>query len=81
MSYSLAQMREMSDEQLIREHDQHAAHTVVGTQYYLDELRHRDLERMSSASERLSRQAVLLTLVNTILAVIATVAAIIALAR
>ncbi|WP_327008435.1 hypothetical protein OHA72_14985 [Dactylosporangium sp. NBC_01737] len=69
----------MPDDELIAEHDGHAKHTVVGTQYYLDELNRRAAERSAEATNRLAHRAYVLTWVNLIVAVVATVAAIIAL--
>lgn len=66
-------MRNATDEELIAEHDQHAQHTFVGTQYYLDELRRRDSARETASSLRLARAAFWLTVANTLLAAVAVV--------
>ena len=48
MAHPVAELRALSDEDLITLHDQHAIHTMVGVDYYLDELKRRDQERSSS---------------------------------
>ena len=46
MSYSIKQMRDLSDEALIEAHDQAAQNTFVGVDYFLAELRRRDGDRL-----------------------------------
>jgi hypothetical protein len=79
MSYSIAEMRELDDERLIREHDEIAVHTVVGTQWYEDELSRRDQARVTAATVRLSVVTVRLAWASTGLSAIAVIAAVIAL--
>lgn len=79
MSYSIAQMRAMTDEQLIAEHDEHARNTVVATGYYLEELQRREQTRAIEASERLARVAVRLSWASAVLSGVAVVVAVIAL--
>ncbi|WP_339156137.1 hypothetical protein [Actinomadura luteofluorescens] len=45
MVRTIAQLRECSDEELIREHDQKAGNTSVGTAYYVDALNRRENAR------------------------------------
>ena len=47
VSMSVEQLRNASEEELIREHDRLATHTVVGTKHYLDELWRRRVETLS----------------------------------
>lgn len=54
MAYSLKKLRSLSDEELVNEHDEKAKSTVVGTQYYMDELDRRSRERYEKATYRLS---------------------------
>jgi len=49
MSKSIADLRALSDEDLIHEHDETARSTVVGTNYYLDELARRESKRSADA--------------------------------
>jgi len=79
MVRSMRALREIPDEQLITEHDELANHTVVGTQYYADELSRRAQLRALEAADRLARQAYWLTVANTFLAAVAAIAAVIAL--
>lgn len=79
MVRSIKALREASDEDLIAEHDGHANSTVVGTQYYMDELNRRVQQRALEAADRLARRAFWLTIVNTVFAVVAAAAAVVAL--
>jgi CHASE3 domain sensor protein len=81
MVRSIRALRETPDEELIDEHDQHAESTVVGTQYYLDELNRRAQQRSVEAADRLARRAFWLTIANTAFALVAAVAAMIALCK
>lgn len=91
MSYPLRDLRALQTEQLIAEHDRHAQNTVVGVQYYLDELARRDMAAAmdeATATNKLAaeaaRQAALdssqvrkLTVVITVLTAVNAVAALV----
>lgn len=79
MSYSIEKLRSLKDEELITQHDSHAQNTMVGVNYYLDELDRRSRERAVQASDRLARSSFRLTIASTVLSVVATVAAVLAL--
>ncbi|MCC2030910.1 hypothetical protein [Microbacterium allomyrinae] len=86
MAETFAQMRAMTDEELVKQHDESARNTTVGLAHYEDELRHRDLTRSAAAStrlaeesHRLARQSHKLTIANTVLSVVAVIVAIVAL--
>lgn len=79
MSRSIAALRTMSDDELIREHDEMATHTAVGTQYYVDELHRRALERSGLEDRRLARIAVWLSVANLLAAAAAVGVSIVAL--
>jgi CHASE3 domain sensor protein len=79
MSFSIAQLRAMSDAELIATHDALARNTSVGINYYLDEIERRERERAAKESQKLARAAFVVSIVGTILSVIATVAAVVAL--
>lgn len=79
MSYSIARLREITDEQFIAEHDRQATHTVVGTQYYIDELDRRSRERATQAANNLANRSYWLSVSSTVLSAVATVVAVIAL--
>ena len=71
-------LRATPDEVLIKEHDQHAVHTSVGTGYYMDELQRRQVEQSMRTSHRLAVIGLVLSVVNGIVAVVAVVIALLA---
>lgn len=73
---SIAQLRELSDADLIAQHDYLIGSTQVGTGYYRDELVRRETERATGRMERLTKIATGLTVANLLLAAGALVAAI-----
>ena len=73
MSETIAKLREMSEAELIRLHDEHASHTVVGTAHYLAELSRRDQQRANAEMLRHTRAMTLMTIVITIATIISTV--------
>lgn len=73
MSETIAKLRELSDEELIRLHDEHVAHTVVGTAHYIAELGRRDQQRATDAMLRYTRAITWMTVVITIATIISTV--------
>lgn len=79
MAPSFQQIREISYDQLIQIHDQLTGNTVVGIQYYLDELKRRDLQDVADRSERLAQSVHRLTAVSTFAAVVALLVSIMAL--
>ena len=71
MSFSIEQLRKQSDADIIHLHDEQAKNTFVGVDYYLDELRRREMAAAMKSSHRLSQAAVVLSAVNTVVAVVA----------
>ena len=70
MAMTLRQLRDASDEDLIKAHDD-IAHTLdPGVSYYLDELGRRDTERAIRADQQLARYILYLTVANGLLAVV-----------
>lgn len=67
MSPNFAQLRTMTDEELIARHDAAATSTVVGTRHYLDELNSRDVRRQTAKMVRLTWVITFLTLVNVVI--------------
>lgn len=65
MSEPLQELRALSDEELVRRHDQRAKHTVVGVNHYLAELARRDQDRQTSAMLQYTQQIKRLTVVVT----------------
>lgn len=77
LSYSYEQLCQMEDNELIKQHDEKAEFTVVGINYFLEELARRDAQRVNNSMLKCTKwitimTAVMLlaTLVNVILAII-----------
>jgi hypothetical protein len=66
MAEMLAELRALSDEELIARHDRQAPRTVVGTNHYLVELARRDQDRQTQAMLDLTRSIRTLTLIVTV---------------
>lgn len=82
IAYSIEQLRKMSDQELIREHDRIANQTEVGLQYFLDELRRRENERtneqmrvLSEAVSKMTWRIELLTWVAVLSSIVGLIAA------
>lgn len=63
---TIAELQALSDDELVKQHDALAASTSVGTGYYLDELRRREVERQSERMLRLTWIVTVLTVVNVV---------------
>ena len=74
----MREMDEATDQQLRDWQDEVAMGRAVGHDYYLGEWRARQTARAIEATNKLSRRAYWLTVVNTIFAAVAIVVAIIA---
>lgn len=70
MSETVAKLRQLSDDELVRLHDAHAKNTVVGTAHYLGELERRHQQRATDAMLGYTRQITRLTVVITIATVV-----------
>jgi len=88
MAETVAELRALSDEELVTRHDQQALRTAVGTNHYLDELARRGQERQNDrmleytlSIERLTRVVTIATIVNVVAAIIATTVSAVALLR
>jgi hypothetical protein len=79
MAPKFADLEQMTDAQIRELYDRTAETTVVGLDFYLDELRRRDSERTVRASNDLARKAFWLGVINGVFALAATVTAIVAL--
>lgn len=75
---TVANLRAMSDEEVIAAHDAKWNVSEGGT-FYLDELRRRDAQRAELASYVLARRVYVLTWVNGVGAAVAAAAAVLAL--
>lgn len=74
---TLKELKALSDEELIRQHDVHAGHTAYGVRHYIDELRYREQTRISQSIERLTKRIwwltfaiFALTVINVLLIVV-----------
>jgi hypothetical protein len=67
MSLKIGDLRTKSDEDLIEAHDRLSEHTIVGTDYYLQELSRRESVRQTKAMVVLTRTIHRLTWVIAIL--------------
>ena len=86
MSESFAELKAMSDDQLIAEHDRRAKNTSVGTQHYEDELNRRAQEReaqamreLAEASHKLSVRTFWLSVMTVVTSLSAVVVAVVTL--
>lgn len=77
MSETRKELKALSDDRLDELFDCHAQHTQVGTLYYLDEIRYRELSEATNRMNRITNQIWWFTFVSTIAAIIAAVAAIV----
>lgn len=69
MAPTMAEIRAMSDEELIRRHDEIAESTVVGLAWYRDEIVRRDAARQTATIVRLTLVITMLTSVNVVAAI------------
>lgn len=73
MAKTIAELRAMSDDELIEQHDTLAGTTQVGTGFYLAELERRQVDRQARQMLRLTWVVTGLTVVNVV-AVMASLA-------
>ena len=73
MAETIAKLRELSESELIRLHDERAAHTQVGTAHYLAELSRRDQQQANDEMLRHTRSMTRMTIVITIATIISTI--------
>lgn len=72
MSLTYRELRKISDDELIDQHDKESKYTVVGTGYYLEELARRDSQRVNDSMLRCTRWITVMTAVM-LLATVANV--------
>jgi hypothetical protein len=70
MTRSIRELRDASDDELIRNHDMLARNTSVGVNYYLDELARRESARQQATMIRLTWAIAAMTLVVTIATIV-----------
>jgi len=71
MTYGIKQLRELTDEQLIQEHDEKAKNTVAGTQYYIDELARRSRDRNEKAMLKLTIVGIATSIIAIVISIVA----------
>ena len=62
---SLHDLQKLTDDEVVKRHDEQAKTTVVGTQYFLDELNRRYQERQTTTMLRLTKCITFMTLAVT----------------
>jgi len=70
MAESIEKLRKMTEDELIKKHDEVARSIVVGTKHYLDELARRDQERYAKSIRLYTRWITIMTFVMMIATVI-----------
>ncbi len=70
MAETIAELRVLSDEELIERHDRHASSVQVATAHYLNELHRRDQRRVSETIIKLTRWITAMTAVITVATII-----------
>ena len=66
MALTLSDLRNLTDDELVERHDIQAKSTVVGIQYYLDELNRRNQERQTESMLRFTKWITVMTVVITV---------------
>jgi hypothetical protein len=86
MAPTVQQLRAMTDDEVIKAHDDTTSGMGVSSSFYLDELRRRDAVRAEAASyklatesQKLAERVMWLTIVNAVFAALAVAVAIVAL--
>ena len=70
MSMPYRKLREVSDEELIKLYDEHAKHTVVGIDYYANELERRQTEKSNEIMVKCTRAITIMTAVMMIATIV-----------
>lgn len=66
MAETIEELRSLSDEELFRRYNRLSKHTQVGTKHYLEEFRHRGVERTNRTMTRLTWALLALTVVTAV---------------
>ena len=73
MAFSRAELRSMSDEELVTLHDEIARFTQVGLNFYRDELAKRQSEREMAVMRRLTKVSMIVGAISAFAAIAAVV--------
>lgn len=68
--YTIAELKRRSDEQIMAAYDVAVGQTIVGADYYLEELRRREQTRVATEMKRFTRWIFWLTLVVTVATIV-----------
>lgn len=79
MSLRLRKLHALTDDEVAQHYDQASEHTVVGIDYWADELERRSRERFTAAADRLARRSFVLSLVSVVAGVLALAVAVVTL--
>jgi hypothetical protein len=86
MASGIERLRAMSEDELVKAHDETNLNRALPSTYFLDELRRREAARaeaasynLSEASHKLAKRVLWLTVVNAVFAAVAAIAAVVAL--
>ena len=66
MAASLAELRAMSDDEIVRQYDKQASNTGVGLNYWTEELNRRSQQRQTDSMLGLTKWITLVTVIITI---------------
>ena len=69
---SYRELRGLSDDDLISHYDHIAKHTQIGTNYLLDEINRRQVDRSTRAVVRMTRVVLWLTVANVVFVAVST---------
>jgi hypothetical protein len=79
MVRKINELRATPDDVLIAEHDAAAVNTIVGTDYYMEELDRRSRDRFTQQSHQLAQRTYWLAVASAVLSVVAVIASVLAL--
>jgi len=77
MSQSIEQLRKLTDDEIIALHDRVANNTVVGVQFFLDEINRREQNKQTDLMVKYTKQMLWLTVFVAALTVINVIAVIV----
>ena len=66
MAESLAELRALSDDEVVRKYDDQSSRTVVGLNYWMDELNRRYQQRQTDSMLRLTKWITSMTVIVTV---------------
>lgn len=70
MASSMKELRALTDDELIKQHDRLAANTAIGVNYYLNELRARQQSKINEEMRSLTKRIYWLTVIVTFATII-----------